>query len=311
MTKLTKPNEISFDSKYFILIYGEPGVGKTTTALSANNSCLIDFEGGMKRVQPQFWIPSLQVKNYNDVIKLLNSDELKPFDTIVIDPLSAVIDSMISYICEKFPKLRNGNSLCQRGWGELKQEFTSFSRILKSKQKNVIFIAHEKREKIDDSFYMTPDLGSGSSGNELIKHIEIIGRMSRLNGKRVMYFDAANSEFYCKNPYNLPNSIIIEDPKANSQNNFISKVIEPAIANHFELMSTLRSDFNKLADSIDIRLAEINNAEACNSFYKEVTQDKDLSIKGYLWRDKLLEKIKELNLSFDSESKEFKPCTTK
>lgn len=303
MIKLIKPNEITFDNKYSMLIYGEPGIGKTTTALSASNACLLDFEGGMKRVQPQFWIPSLQVKLFSDVIKLLQSEELNAYNTIVVDPLSSLVDSIICYLLDKFPKLKNGNNLSIRGYGELKTEFNNFWRMLKNKQKNIILVAHEKQETNGENSYMIPDVGSGSSGREIIKHIDLIGRMTHLNGKRAIYFDAANSEFFAKNPFNLPNSMIVDNPM--TKNNFIASMVEPAIQKQYDLMKSLRNNYEELSSSIDVKLENIKDVAACNAFYKQVTEDSDLARKGYLWRDKLLEKIKALNLEWDKDKREF------
>lgn len=305
MLKLVKPNEVTFETKFSMLLYGEPGIGKTTTALSATDACLLDFESGMKRVQPRFWIPSLQVKNYSDVIKLLQTDELNGYETIVIDPLSSVIDCMISYLMDKFPKLKNGNNLSIRGYGELKTEFSNFWRMLKSKNKNIILVAHEKQEKNGENAYMIPDVGAGSSGREIIKYIDLIGRMTHLNGKRAIYFDAANSEFFAKNPFNLPSSIVIDNPSLTADNNFIQNVIEPAVANQYSLMTSLRQKFENLQNDLESKLLKVNDADSCNAIYQEIMKNEELSRKTYLWRDKLLEKIKSLDLVYNSNSKLF------
>lgn len=307
MIKLTKPSEIEFDSHFSMLIYGEPGIGKTTTAISASKACLLDFEGGMKRVQPQFWIPSLQVKNFNDVIKLLQSSELNEYQTIVIDPLSSAVDSIISYLMDKFPKLKNGNNLSIRGFGELKNEFQNFWRLLKSKNKNLILVAHEKQEKNGEYSYMIPDVGAGSSGREVIKFIDLIGRMTHINGKRAIYFDAANSEFFAKNPFNLPNSIVIDNPIVNQRNNFIMNVIEPAVIKQNELMTLLRSQYENMTEEIQMKINNLNNADDCNNLYNEIMKNEKLAHKGYLWKEPLLLAIRRLNLEFNSVTKIFEP----
>ena len=49
---IVTPENMSFDSKKFsMILYGSPGVGKTTLALSAPDPILIDFDRGMSRVR--------------------------------------------------------------------------------------------------------------------------------------------------------------------------------------------------------------------------------------------------------------------
>ena len=46
MGLIKKPNELSVKQTLSALIYGQPGMGKTTLALSAPLPLLLDFDGG-------------------------------------------------------------------------------------------------------------------------------------------------------------------------------------------------------------------------------------------------------------------------
>lgn len=49
---IKQPNELTFnDKKFSMILYGSPGVGKTTLALFAPNPILIDFDRGVSRVK--------------------------------------------------------------------------------------------------------------------------------------------------------------------------------------------------------------------------------------------------------------------
>ena len=51
---INEPNEMTFDSKKFsMILYGSPGVGKTTLALSAPDPVLIDFDRGISRIKAE------------------------------------------------------------------------------------------------------------------------------------------------------------------------------------------------------------------------------------------------------------------
>ncbi len=76
MTLLKKPSEISQSVLIKGLIYGQPGTGKTTLALSAPNAVLIDADRGLHRVEKRFQTASLPLEDYKSLLELMQSDEL-------------------------------------------------------------------------------------------------------------------------------------------------------------------------------------------------------------------------------------------
>ena len=50
MGLIKKASELTVKSTISALIYGQPGIGKTTLALSAPNAVLFDYDGGVHRV---------------------------------------------------------------------------------------------------------------------------------------------------------------------------------------------------------------------------------------------------------------------
>ena len=50
MGLIKKPNELTVKNALSALIYGQPGMGKTTLALSSPQPLLLDFDGGVHRV---------------------------------------------------------------------------------------------------------------------------------------------------------------------------------------------------------------------------------------------------------------------
>ena len=47
MSLFKKPSELEFVTTIMMLVYGQPGIGKSTMALSAPNPVLFDFDGGV------------------------------------------------------------------------------------------------------------------------------------------------------------------------------------------------------------------------------------------------------------------------
>ena len=148
---LTNPADLQSSNILKGLVYGQPGIGKTTLAISAPNPVCIDFDKGMKRVQPKDRVPSLQVDNYQQVLELLESDEIKPFDTLVFDTLGKLIDRICDYAAFKNPKARQGDGqMSMKGWGEVKSYFQALVKLLEGKNKSLLFVAHESEEKNGD-----------------------------------------------------------------------------------------------------------------------------------------------------------------
>ena len=62
---ITLPEEMTFTDKNFsMILYGPPGIGKTTPALSAPDPILIDFDHGISRVKAQHRKATMVCKTY-------------------------------------------------------------------------------------------------------------------------------------------------------------------------------------------------------------------------------------------------------
>ena len=83
---ILNPNQLTFeDKKFSMILYGAPGVGKTTLALSAPNPVLIDFDKGVSRVKAYHRKPTIVCETYEEVLKDIASPDIRSFDTIIVD----------------------------------------------------------------------------------------------------------------------------------------------------------------------------------------------------------------------------------
>ena len=64
MGLIKKPNELTVKTTLSALIYGQPGMGKTTLALSAPNPVLFDYDGGIHRVNAAHRVPTVQITSW-------------------------------------------------------------------------------------------------------------------------------------------------------------------------------------------------------------------------------------------------------
>lgn len=302
MSLLTQPNELSKKTIYSGLVYGQPGIGKTTLALSSSKPVCIDVDKGMYRVEKRYQVPSLQVDTYQQIIDLINSDELKPFDTIVIDTLGKLIDRISDYVCLKNPKFRQGDgTLAMKGWGAVKISFGQLIKLIQGKNKSVIFVAHESEEKDGEKTKKRPDV-SGSARKDIVKELDWMGYMEASGTKRTICFNPSDS-FYAKNSAGLEG--VIEVPDIKIGNTFVQDKIVKAIIDRQEKDNEMLIQYNSLKSVIDDKIGHITNKETLQAIQEEIaTLEVIWDSKIYAW-NALVEKAKTINLTWDKASKEF------
>lgn len=307
MALLKKPGEVNSVKKFKVLIYGQPGIGKTTLALSADNPVLIDLDQGMDRVDPRFQVPSLQAQNYGEVLSLLQSNEINEFRTIVIDTLGKLVDMMAEHIIKTNSKMgqRNG-ALTQQGYGVLKSEFRSFFKLVASKNKSIIFVAHEaeKREKDsanEDITVKRPDV-VGSSGKELIKELDIMGYMQMRGNKRSITFSPQENA-YAKNSLGIDDYLQVPDIK--SGNNFMQTAIFDVATAQAKEKIVMKKAYDDLISTYKEAIELLATSADLNESFKTLGEAEHVwDSKMVIW--KLLQaKSKELKLTYDKDTKKF------
>lgn len=172
-----------------VLVYGDPGIGKTTLAFTAPNPLLLDFDRGLHRASHRK--DALQFDSWLDLID--SSDALDKLisqhETIVIDTAGTMIEAMQAYLVRSNPALqRNGIKL----WGETKKLFQDFYLPLKLSGKNIVYIAHAK-EKDEGDIRIKRPLIPGSSYDLLMQACDLVGYYTMVNNQRVLTFDLTDN----------------------------------------------------------------------------------------------------------------------
>lgn len=216
--KIQKANDIKNDIKVMGMIYGQPGVGKSTLALSFPAPLLVDCDRGVGRVQKRFRADTVTPESLAD----LEFDGLEGYETIVFDTLGALLDLFDNKIKQEQPKLvKDDGALTLQGFGARKILFNNFLAKLKKLNKNVVFVAHEKEDKDGDIRIVRPEV-SGSAANDVIKMLDFVGYMEMRGDKRSISF-TPSAKFYAKNSLNLPK--YIEVPETIDKNTFMTDVV--------------------------------------------------------------------------------------
>ncbi len=183
------------------LLYGQPGICKSSLGFSADEPILLNFdsETALSRTV-----------NRRDAIDVLTVDMLNAeqehqaelfakYNTIVIDPVGACLNLMAADIVIKTPKCgRADGSLTLQGFGSLKQRFARWIADLKRLEKDILFISHNKEDKNNDIVFQRPDI-TGGSKDEVLRLADCVGYLA-MNGKnRVLDFNPTEA-WFGKNP---------------------------------------------------------------------------------------------------------------
>ena len=228
---IKRPSELSVKATLSVLIYGQPGIGKTTFGVSAPNAVLFDYDNGVQRINGAHQVPTLQPTSWEDTNLALQEleTEMPEIQTIVIDTVGKMLDYMTSYIIKNDPKMamRDG-SLSLKGYGVRKQMFINLLKRLSVMGKNVIFIAHEREERRGEETFKRPEIG-GSSANDLIKELDLVGYVYAVGKERCITFDP-QEYYYAKNTCNLAPVIklpvVVDEQGAGKSNTAFARIVK-------------------------------------------------------------------------------------
>lgn len=204
--KIIKGSEKLTISRIKMLIYGSPGVGKTSLSFSSNQPICIDTDCGAYRSKNRQ--DTLVVDKWEDIMELIGTTEgaqqLKSYNTIVIDTVDKLLGFIIDHIRMNESSVYGAKpgllvnyktkALTMMGWGTLKNQFKAFLDMVTALNKDLILIAHEKDEKEGDNIVHVPAI-SGGSYDIVIQNMDMIGYMNMYAGKRMIDFNPSDSHF--------------------------------------------------------------------------------------------------------------------
>jgi hypothetical protein len=179
------------------LIFGQPGICKSSLGFSAQDPLLLDFDKGAHRAANRR--DSLVIDTWKDVIELMESgDALDAYSALTVDTVGRCLDVMTAHIAATDPKKAPGGNLSQQGWGVLKNTFRTWIANLRTKGKDVLLIAHDKEDKDGDTRIVRPDIVGGSYG-EVMKVADFVGYVYMNGRERVLDFNPTD-RWIGKNP---------------------------------------------------------------------------------------------------------------
>lgn len=285
-------------------------MGKTTLACSAPNPVLFDYDGGIHRVNAAHRVPTVQITSWEETDQVLKSEEIKDFATIVIDTAGKMLSFMDKYIMATNPKMRKADgTLSLQGYGVRKQMFINFVNQVSLMGKSVLFVAHEREEKVGDEKQIRPEIG-GSSAGDLIKELDLVGYMEAIGKDRTISFDPCQ-KFYGKNTCNLQSSIKIpvvinEKGEIVGQNTFMSNIID-TYQKYQTKQTEKSSEYEALMEVIKENIEQVTDALSANDAAKRLMAFDHIFDSKIQAGMLLNEKCKKLGLKYNKLSNSYEP----
>lgn len=147
-----EPTKISKDFKgKYVLIYGDPKIGKTTFVSQIPKVLIFAFEPGYNALNNKFVQPITSWKDLKIAVKQLENPKAKEkYDFCAFDTLDIAYELCEQYIC-----LQNGwTNISDGAWGKgydlLKKEFSSLFRRVSAAGYGIAFISHSTEKVLKD-----------------------------------------------------------------------------------------------------------------------------------------------------------------
>lgn len=184
-----------------MLLYGQPGVGKTTFASYAKNPLIADLERGLTSIVDR----NIQYVSVDSVQSFEMAKKIaieKKYDTFVVDSLTRFCDIAMKDILKKNKKTKPMIA----DWGELANVVKSMVWDLQSEDISTIFIAHEKITDEDGISRRTPAL-SGQLSQVIAGVVDVVGYMFAYKDDNIYLGLNPRSEYVAKHRAPFGNKI--------------------------------------------------------------------------------------------------------
>lgn len=212
----------------FVVVYGNPGLGKSTFASGAPSPIFIDPRGGTKQLN----VERLTPKTWEEYLNMIKWAIEKPYGTIVLDEMNFVDELAKDYIFQKHYKDKGKSfallQLKGAQYNTLNEEYKAsllpLLDAVRSAGKNLIVVAHPDVKDMADPLttetYIRYQLGLSNGLNNLLKRASdciffinkdvsvTTGENKRaVAGEEIYIFTSYHQAYDAKNRFDLPRKI--------------------------------------------------------------------------------------------------------
>ena len=191
-----------------MLVYGHPGVGKTSFA-SSTEKCLVgDVENGATFLGLHgIDADVVHISAWDDITELFNLAKSGKYETVVIDPIGELLEKLIDKLKQEGYGQGKGDSLSLslQGWGVAKERFKKAMRMFRDLDMNIVLIAHSMEKKEEDMVIVRPKLQANLE-EDVSAMMHVVGYIKMVNdGKQKVrrLFLQPTDKYYAKDRIGL------------------------------------------------------------------------------------------------------------
>lgn len=298
-----KPNELDFSAKTFMcIISGQPGLGKTTLALSAPEPFLIDTDNGIARVRAEHRCISSSVNSYEELLDDMQSEEYKAAKTVVVDTGGTLVQLMKAWAKKQDRKAASDGRAM---YGVIKQEFDRLChqiRILDRKHLVVVF--HTTEQQKGDSIQTR--LACEGGAKDIVWTPTDFGGHLFMQGNRRMIGFSPTDEYFAKGCFGISGVHEIPELRPGMKNTFLTDLFDGAQQRINEEAAVYAGEKVKYDEALERGRNMINHiidADTANFAAKSIGQLEHALTSRAELLTAFKVKAKELNLKFNKQTK--------
>lgn len=325
------------------VLFGDPGMGKTSLAMQSENSILFDFDDGLKRSVKRK--RAVQMRFYQSALDFLNSEQFQSMNikTVILDTGGTLLDNYMAHhlIEADTANKKKGGGLSLGGYGALKEEFNRFINDLKRRGLDIIVICHTEQYKDGENLRFRPKM-TGGSYDILMQVADIVGFMESKGDKRTLDFNPKDRHIGKNAPrfaaFNVPNfddiafenfmgNILtqtkdkmskLDEEQQNALNLLEEKRQEIEKADTYESLTELETTFDALKPAFKIQLLKITSdkkTEIVKGYIAQTNEVLEFQVMlqtivdkyddNKMYKKLLFDKMKEKGLDFNKDKREF------
>ena len=280
------------------LIYGDPGIWKTSLAFTAKRPILFDFDKGAYRAANRK--DSVQITAWHEVATVSPQD-LANYDTIIIDTAGRALDMITDTLKLDKRNTRRDGQLTMQGYGKLGGIFTDWLKMLRGMGKDIVLLAHTSEDKDGDNIIKRPDMVGGSK-REAYKVADMMAYMTTQHSQdgdiKTLNF-VPHPAYLAKDSGQIGNVTVLPMTEAPSQ---LADIIQ-ATKDHINSFSAEAAKAHKDLSNLRSELMNAENAKGINDLIASLNPSHLLhdQMKRDIWnRAKAISTIE-----FDKPSKKF------
>lgn len=208
-----------------VVLYGQPGIGKTSLSFRSTGAFLLDFDTGLQRSVKRG--KAARVDSWSDAVEFYQQGKIQELGikTLIVDTIGTMLDNYIArqVVLDDNRNGKKDGSLAIQGYGAMKNVFNSFVNFMKKEKVDLIFIAHDDEHDDGGQTKKKPKITGGSY--DIIKGAaDLMGYVCMDNGNRVLDFNPTDN-YVGKNSAEFPKLIIphYSDP---TYDNFMGDIIQ-------------------------------------------------------------------------------------